>query len=168
MPSIITGIVVYIVIVKSFHSYSALAGGIALSITMLPKIVRTTTETLRMLPAYLRESGFALGGSYTDVTWKIIIPAAKDGLLTGILISVSRALGETVPLIMTALGSSMVNWDINSPTSSLTLLVWDFFNTPNMLNMVWSASLFLFAVVICLNLIAKRIGWRWQHILYYG
>jgi phosphate transport system permease protein len=168
MPSIITGIVVYMFIVKSFHSYSALAGGIALSITMLPKIVRTTTESLRMLPVHLRESGFVLGGSYTGVTWKIIIPTAKDGLLTGILISISRALSETVPLIMTALGCSMVNWNINGPASSLTLLIWDFFNTPNMVNMVWSASLFLFTVVICLNLIAKRIGWRWQHILYYG
>jgi phosphate transport system permease protein len=168
MPSIISGIVVYMLIVKSFHSYSALAGGIALAVTLLPQIVRTTVETLKILPAYLRESGLALGGSYTGVTWKIIVPAAKGGLLTGILISTSRALGETVPLLVTALGCSMVNWNINSPQSSLTLLVWDFFNTPNMVNMVWSATLFLFTMVVCLNLIAKRIGRRWKLVLYYG
>jgi phosphate transport system permease protein len=168
MPSIITGIVVYVSVVKSFHSYSALAGGIALSVTLLPKIIRSTKETLKMLPTYLKESGFALGGSYTSVTWKIIIPAAKDGLLTGILISLSRALSETVPLIVTALGCPMVNWNINAPTSSMTLLIWDFFNTPNMVNMVWSASLFLFTIVVCLNLTAKRIGRRWKLILYYG
>ncbi|MDR2087634.1 MAG: phosphate ABC transporter permease PstA [Dysgonamonadaceae bacterium] len=167
MPSIIIGIVVYVSVVKSFHSYSVLAGGIALSISMLPKIIRTTRETLKLLPAYLKESGLALGGSYTGVILKIIMPAAKGGLLTGILISVSRALGETVPLIVTALGCSMINWNINAPASSMTLLIWDFFNTPNMVSMVWATSAFLFSIIICLNLIAKRIGRQWKFILYH-
>jgi phosphate transport system permease protein len=168
IPPIITGIVVYVLVVKSLHSFSALAGGIALSICMLPKIIRTTKETLKILPANLKESGFALGGSYTSVVRKIIIPTAKDGLITGILITLSRTLGETIPLIVTAWGCSVINWNINSPVSSVSLLIWDFFNNPNMIDMLWAASLFLFTIVICLNIIAARIGSRWKHILYYG
>jgi phosphate transport system permease protein len=167
-PPIIIGIVVYVLVVRSLHSFSVLAGGIALFMCMLPKIIRTTKETLKMLPPNLKESGLALGGTYTGVVRKVIIPAAKDGLITGILITISRTLGETIPLIVTALGCSMINWDINGPASSLSLLVWDFFNNPFMTDMFWSASLFLFTIVICLNIIAKRIGRRWEHILYYG
>jgi phosphate transport system permease protein len=167
MPSLLIGITVYLFVVRSFHSFSALAGGIALAIILLPMIVRSIRETLKMLPVYLKESGLALGGSYTSVLLKIVLPAAKDGLLLSLLISLSRALGKTTPLIVTALGCSMVNWDINSPTSSLSLLIWDFFNNPDMVNMVWSTSLFLFIVVICLNLIAKRISRRWKYILFH-
>jgi phosphate transport system permease protein len=168
MPPIITGVVVYVFVVKSLHSFSALAGGIALSIYMLPKIIRTTKVALKALPANLKECGLALGGTYTNVLWKIIIPTAKNGLITGVLITLSRALGETIPLIVTALGCSAINWNINTPVSSVSLLVWDFLNNPNMINMLWSASLFLFTIVICLNIIATRIGRRWKHILYYG
>jgi phosphate transport system permease protein len=167
MPSILVGITVYLFVVKSLHSFSALAGGIALAIILLPMFVRSIRETLKTLPAHLKESGLALGGSYTRVLLKIVLPAAKDGLLMSLLISLSRALGKTTPLIITTLGCSMVNWDINSPTSSLSLLIWDFFNNPDMVDMVWSTSLFLFIVIICLNLIAKRISRRWKHILLY-
>jgi phosphate transport system permease protein len=162
MPSIIIGITVYVFIVKSFHSFSAWAGSVALSVLMLPMIIRATDETLKSLPTYLKESGLALGASYTSVILRVIIPTAKGNLLTGLLISVSRILGVTAPLIVTTLGCSMVNWDITKPTSSITLLIWNFSNNPCMADMVWSTSLFLFIFIIVLNIIAKHIAWKWK------
>jgi phosphate transport system permease protein len=168
MPSIITGITVYVFVVKSFHSFSALAGSIALSILMLPMIIRATDETLKLVPAYLKESGLALGASYTSVILRVIIPTAKGSLLAGLLLSLSRILGATAPLIVTTLGCSEVNWDITKPTSSLTLLIWNFFNNPSMTDIIWSTSLFLFTLIIVLNIIAKHIAWKWKIILPHG
>jgi phosphate transport system permease protein len=162
MPSIIIGICVYVTIVKALHGFSALAGGIALAISMLPFIIRTTKETLKLLPGHLKESGMALGGSYIGVMSRIILPAAWGGLFAGILITLSRTLGKTTPLLITAVASSMINWEIDKPTATLSLLVWKFFNYPNMIDMMWSTALFLFIIVISLNIIAKQIGWRWK------
>ncbi|MDR0507628.1 MAG: phosphate ABC transporter permease PstA [Dysgonamonadaceae bacterium] len=166
-PSIIVGICVYVMIVQPTRTFSAIAGGIALSITILPRIIRMTDETLKILPEHLKESGLALGGSYSDVVLKIMIPAAKDGLLTGVLLSLSRSIGGTSPLILTAFGSSLINWDITMPTSSISLLIWKFINIPNMADMLWSASLFLLTLVFSLNIIANRIGWRYKYIMFY-
>jgi phosphate transport system permease protein len=167
MPSIIVGICAYITIVKTLHGFSALAGGVSLAVIILPIIGRSTRETLNSLPAHLKESGLALGGSYTGVMLKIILPTAKGRLITGTLIAISRALSETAPLIVVALGSSAINWNILSPTSTVSMLIWDFFNNPNMVDLVWSASLFLFIIVLTSNMIAKRIGWRWKSMVIY-
>jgi phosphate transport system permease protein len=160
IPSIIIGIVIYLWIVKPLHSFSALAGGIALAIVLLPLIVRITLRSLDRLPKNLMESGIALGGSYTCVTLKIVLPAAAKSLLGGILISLSRIVGITAPLIITALGSSMINWEIDQPTSAVCLLVWNFFNNPPMVDLMWSAALVLFLIVVLLNVIAKCISLR--------
>ena len=161
-PSIVIGIIAYSWIVKPLGSYSALAGSIALSIMMLPLIIRSTEETLKMLPGSLKEAGLALGASYTRVILKVLLPSAFGGLFTGILLAISRVMGETAPLMLTALGSSAINWDILKPTSAVPLLIWEFYNDPNLIDMIWSSSLFLLMLILTLNIIAKQIAKKWR------
>ena len=161
-PSIVIGIIAYAWVVKPLGSYSALAGSVALSIMMLPLIVRSTEETLKMLPGSLKEAGLALGASYTSVILKVLLPAAFGGLFTGILLAISRVMGETAPLMLTALGSTAINWDVLKPTSAIPLLIWEFYNDPNLIDMLWSSSLFLLMLILTLNIIAKRIAKKWR------
>ena len=161
-PSIVIGIIAYAWVVKPLGSYSALAGSVALSIMMLPLIVRSTEETLKMLPGSLKEAGLALGASYTSVILKVLLPAAFGGLFTGILLAISRVMGETAPLMLTALGSTAVNWDVLKPTSAVPLLIWEFYNDPNLIDMIWSSSLFLLMLILTLNIIAKQIAKKWR------
>ena len=161
-PSIVIGIIAYAWVVKPLGSYSALAGSVALSIMMLPLIVRSTEETLKMLPGSLKEAGLALGTSYTSVILKVLLPAAFGGLFTGILLAISRVMGETAPLMLTALGSTAINWDVLKPTSAVPLLIWEFYNDPNLIDMIWSSSLFLLMLILILNIIAKQIAKKWR------
>ena len=162
MPSIVIGIIAYIWVVKPLGSYSALAGSVALTIMMLPMVVRSTEETLKMLPRSLKEAGLALGASYTDVIFKVMVPSGFGGIFTGILLAVSRVMGETAPLMLTALGASVVNWNIFEPTSAIPLLIWDFYNDPNLVDIIWSASLLLLIVIFLLNWIAKIVARKWK------
>jgi len=162
IPSIVVGIIVYIWVVKPMYSYSALAGSIALAIMMLPMIIRSTEESLKMLPVTLKEAGLALGGSYTSVVLRILLPSAFGGLFTGSLLAISRVMGETAPLLVTALGAAIVNWDIMHPTSSISLLIWEFYNDPNLAPLVWSSSLLLLFIVLGINIFAKSIAKKWK------
>ena len=162
IPSIVIGIIAYAWVVKPMHGYSALAGSVALAIMMLPLVVRSTEETLNMLPGTLKEAGLALGASYTNVILRVLLPSAFGGLFTGILLSVSRIMGETAPLMLTALGASAVNWDWSKPTSSLPLLIWEFYNDPNLIDLIWSSSLLLLILILTLNLIAKQVSNKWK------
>ena len=161
-PSIVIGIIAYAWVVKPLHSYSALAGSVALAIMMLPLVIRSTEETLKMLPVSLKEAGLALGASYKNVVIKVLLPSAFGGLFTGSLLAVSRVMGETAPLMLTALGASAVNWDIFKPTSSIPLLIWEFYNDPNLVDMIWSSSLLLLGFIFVLNFIAKRVAEKWN------
>ncbi len=160
-PSVIIGIVVYTWVVIPMNGYSALAGGVALFIMMLPLIIRSTEETLRMLPSSLKEAGLALGGNYSTVVLKVLLPSAFGGVFTGILLAISRVMGETAPLMFTALGCSSISWNMEKPISSVSLLIWEFFNDPNLQELVWGASLFLLVFVLLLNITAKRIK-KWK------
>lgn len=162
IPSIVIGVVVYIWVVIPMSGYSALAGSIALAIMMLPMIVRSTEESLKMLPTTLKEAGLALGGSYTTVVIRVLIPSAFSGLFTGSLLAVSRVMGETAPLLVTALGAASINWDPTNPTSAISLLIWEFYNDPNLANLVWSSSLLLLLFVLGINLLAKSIAKKWK------
>jgi phosphate transport system permease protein len=162
MPSIVVGIIAYAWVVKPLGSYSALAGSVALSIMMLPMIVRSTEETLKMLPKSLKESGLALGASYTNVVFGVLLPSGFGGIFTGILLAISRVLGETAPLMLTALGATVVNWNLMEPTSAIPLLVWDFYNDPNLVDMVWSSSMLLLIVIFLLNWLAKMVARKWK------
>lgn len=161
VPSIVLGLISYLWVVKHVtHGFSAVAGSVSLSIMMLPMIVRSTEETLKMIPITLKEAALALGVPYFKVIYRVLIPTGFSGLLTGILLSISRVIGETAPLMLTALGSTMVNWDVSKPTSALPLLVWEFYNDPNMVDLIWSTSLLLMGIVLIFNLVSKRIAKR--------
>lgn len=159
VPSIVLGLISYMWVVKFVtHGYSALAGSVSLSIMMLPMIVRSTEETLKMIPQTLKEAGLALGIPYWRVLFGILIPTGFSGLMTGILLAVSRVIGETAPLMLTALGSSVINTNIAKPTSAIPLLIWQFYNDPNMVDLIWSSSLLLMIIVLTFNLISKQIA----------
>jgi phosphate transport system permease protein len=164
VPSIVLGIISYIWIVKGVtKGYSALAGSVALAIMMLPLIIRSTEETMKMIPINIKEAGAALGVPYYKIILRVMIPTGFSGLMTGILLSISRILGETAPLMLTTLGSRTINFDITKPTSAVPLQIWEFYNNPNMIDMVWSSSLFLMGFVLALNIIAKRISVKFNH-----
>ena len=157
IPSIVLGLIAYIWVVKNItNGYSALAGSVSLAIMMLPLIIRSTEETMKMVPLTIKEAGVALGVPYYKIILRVMIPTGFSGILTGILLAISRILGETAPLLLTALGSPVINMDITKPTSAVPLLIWDFYNDPNMVDLIWSSSLFLMGFVLTLNLIARR------------
>lgn len=158
VPSIVLGLISYMWVVKHItHGFSALAGSVALAIMMLPMIVRSTEETLKMIPQTLKEAGLALGIPYWRVLVGILIPTGFSGLMTGILLAVSRVIGETAPLMLTALGNSVINTNIGKPTSAIPLLIWEFYNDPNMVDLIWSSSLLLMIIVLTFNLISKQV-----------
>lgn len=161
-PSVIIGIVAYIWVVIPMHGYSAVAGSVALGVMMLPLVVRSTEETMKILPLSLKEAGLALGGSYARVVIRVLLPSAFGGIFTGVLLAVSRVIGETAPLMFTALGCSVVRWNPGLPTSAVPLLIWEFFNDPNLQDLIWGASLFLLLFVLLLNITSKRIAKKWK------
>ena len=161
-PSVIIGIVTYIWVVVPMKGYSAIAGSVALFIMMLPLIIRSTEETLKILPSSLKESALALGGNKARVMLKVQLPAAFGGIFTGVLLAISRVIGETAPLMFTALGCSFIRWSVDKPISAVPLLIWEFFNDPNLQELIWGASLFLLLFVLTLNLTAKYLAKRWN------
>jgi len=161
VPSIVIGLIVYIwVVVPITKGYSVFAGSVALAIMMLPLIIRSTEESLKMVPETLKEAAIALGTPYYKVILKVLIPSSITGLTTGILLAVSRVLGETAPLMLTTLGNPAINWNVSKPVSAVPLLIWQFYNDPNMVDLIWSSTLFLMAFVLVLNLLSKWIAAR--------
>lgn len=123
IPSIIVGVFIYITVIKPMGSFSALGGGIALAIIMIPIIARTSEDVLRLVPGTIREAGLALGVPAWRVTLGLVLPAARAGLITGGVLAIARVAGETAPLILTALGSEFVNLNPLKPTDELTLRI---------------------------------------------
>ena len=161
-PSVIIGIITYIWVVVPMKGYSAIAGSVALCIMMLPLIVRSTEETLKIVPTSLKEAGLALGGNRARVMMRVQLPVAFGGIFTGVLLAISRVIGETAPLMFTALGCSLVRWTIDKPISAVPLLIWEFFNDPNLQELIWGASLVLLLFVLMLNLTAKSLINKWN------
>ena len=162
VPSIVWGILVYMLVVKTMHTYSAVAGGVALGLMMIPMIIRSTEEGLRMIPETLKEAGLALGGSYTKVMFTVVIPSAFGSIFTGILLAISRVMGETAPLMVTALGATYVHFDLSRPMSAISLLIWEFYSNPILADLVWSSSLLLLLLILGMNLLAKSVAAKWR------
>ena len=163
VPSIVLGVIAYIWVVKPLTSgFSALAGSVALSIMMLPSIIRSTEETLKMIPPTLKEAALSLGVPYYKTVLRVLLPTGISGISTGIILGISRIAGETAPLMLTALGCSAVNLDITQPSSAIPLLVWEFYNDPNLVDLIWGASLILLLIIFLLNLGAKAISKKWK------
>lgn len=123
VPSIITGIFVYFVLVKPTNTFSAVAGGLALGIIMIPIMARTTEDVLRLVPDSIREAGYALGASQWQVTMHVVLPAARGGVITGGVLAIARVAGETAPLILTALGNEYYPSGLFHPIDEITLRI---------------------------------------------
>ena len=154
LPSIVIGIVGYVLIVLTLGSFSVLAGALSLSIIMMPIVVRVTEETLKIVPHSLREAGYSLGLSKAKVTLRIVVPAAKNGILTGIVIAISRIAGETAPLIMTILGTSLFFTGITGPVDALPLRIWRLASQPyeSAHAFGWGSALVLILMILALSL----------------
>lgn len=153
-PSIVLGIFAFLVIVLILGHFSVWAGAFALSLIMFPIVARTTEESLKMVPVTYREAGTALGLKKWVITFRIVISAAKSGMITGILLSVSRIGGETAPLIMTILGSSQFFSGMDVPMDALPLRIWRLSLLPYESSQLqgWGAALVLIFIIIGINL----------------
>lgn len=159
VPSIVMGVFAYSLIVLTTRSYSAMAAGFAIAILMLPLIVRTATEALEAIPSNIRQASVGLGASDYQTVLRVILPAAIPAILTGIILSVARAAGETAPVLFTALFSNFWNTDPWRPTATLAVLVYNFAITPfaNWQELAWSAALVLITLVLLANILARWI-----------
>jgi phosphate transport system permease protein len=164
IPSIVIGIVAYVWIVVPVGSFSALSGGIALAIMMLPVIVMSTEETLKLIPDSLKEASLALGVPYPRTILKVILPAGLSGIVTGALLAVARIAGETAPLLFTAFGNPFMNLNILKPANSLPLLVFNYATSPypEWHALAWGACFVLIVFILVLNIIAKTVTRKWK------
>lgn len=160
VPSIIVGVFAYGVLVLTMRSYSAWAGGFALSILMLPIIVRATEEALKLVPQEVRQAAVGLGATNFQTVSRVILPAALPAIVTGITLAIARAAGETAPLLFTALFTQFwPNWSngLKEPTASLAVLVYNFAIVPfkNQQTLAWAASLILVLLVLFTSLVSR-------------
>ncbi|MGZ3536288.1 MAG: phosphate ABC transporter permease PstA [Thermodesulfobacteriota bacterium] len=164
IPSIVIGIIAYVWIVVPVGSFSALSGGVALAIMMLPVIITAAEETLKLIPDSLREASLALGVSYPRTILKVVLPAGMSGVLTGILLSIGRVVGETAPLLFTAFGSPFMNFNILKPVNTLPLMIFNYATSPypEWHRLAWGASFVLIVFVLSMNLFTKLVTRRWK------
>jgi phosphate transport system permease protein len=164
VPSIVVGIVIYFWVVKPTGSFSGLSGSIALGIMMLPIVIRSTEETLKLIPSTLKEAGLALGLPHYKVMIKVILPVGMSGILSGVMLSIARVAGETAPLLFTAFGNPYINTNIAKPMQSLPLLIFNYATSPydEWHNLAWGASLILLICILLLNLFTKLLTRRWK------
>jgi len=177
VPSIVIGLFAYAVVVKPQGHFSALAGGVGMGILMLPTIIRTTEEMLKLVPRTLREGSLAIGAPEWKTSLNVVFPAALNGVITGFLLSISRAAGETAPLLFTALGNErydvgsiinsgiaqkqgvllIINRLVDQPADSLPLTLWKYAQQPypERIQESWAAALVLMIVVLLINIFAR-------------
>jgi phosphate transport system permease protein len=165
-PSIVLGIFVYMILVVPLKKFSALAGGISLAIVILPTIIKTTEEILRLIPDHIRHAGLSLGLPRWKVTWMIIVNGAKRSLLTGILIGLARASGETAPLLFTAFGNMYFSFHLMEPMASLPVQIYNYAISPypDWHKLAWTGSFVLILLVMVLNIGAKIVV-NWKSIM---
>ncbi|HWK03087.1 MAG TPA: phosphate ABC transporter permease PstA [Puia sp.] len=164
VPSIVIGIVAYFWLVKPLGGFSALSGSVALAIMMLPIIVRSTEETLKLLPDSLKEAAYALGMPFHRVIFKVIVPVGVSGILSGVMLSIARITGETAPLLFTAFGNPYLSTNVTKPMQSLPLLIFNYATSPynDWHDLAWGASLILLFWVLFLNIFTKLITRKWK------
>jgi phosphate transport system permease protein len=162
LPSIVVGLFVYTLFVIG-RGYSALAGSFALAILMLPVVVRTTEEMLKLVPKSLREASLALGAPEWKTSFSVMLPAAVTGVVTGLMLAIARVAGETAPLLFTALGSNSLSTELDKPMASLPLTLFKYAVDPSKVRnaQAWAIALIIVALVLLLNIGARLIAtWR--------
>src|SRR5215813_14105388 len=164
-PSILAGVFAYGAVVLATGGFSAVAGAIALSILMLPTIILTSESAIAMVPAKMKEASIGMGATGAQTVWMVLLPTAMPGILTGIMLAVARAAGETAPLLFTALFSnywlmSSGRADLMQPTASLAVLIYNFSGMPfaNQVELAWAAALILVLIVLVFNLIGQSFS----------
>jgi phosphate transport system permease protein len=181
VPSIVIGIVAYFWIVRLHFNvpihigflrfrfsypggFSALSGSVALAIMMLPIVVRSTEETLKLLPSSLQEAAFALGMPFHRVIFKVVVPVGISGILSGVMLSIARITGESAPLLFTAFGNPYLSFNVTKPMASLPLVIFNYATSPynDWHDLAWGASLILLLWVLFLNIFTKVITRKWK------
>ncbi len=162
LPSIIVGIVGYITIVLTIGSFSVIAGAFSLSLIMIPILTRITEETLKVIPNSIREAAHSLGIPKWKITLFIVLKTAMSGVITGIVLSVARIAGETAPLIMTILGTSLFFSSLTGPVDALPLRIWRLASQPyeSAHAQGWGAALILIMIVLTLNVVLRLLSQR--------
>ncbi|HTO95438.1 MAG TPA: phosphate ABC transporter permease PstA [Myxococcales bacterium] len=160
VPSIVVGIVAYGLVVLPMRRFSALAGGVALSVLMVPTLARSTEELVRLVPHSLREASLALGVKQWRTSLKVVLRTALGGIMTAILLAVARASGETAPLLFTSLNNQFWNWRADQPTASLTVQIFNYAVAPynDWHEKAWSAALVLLILVGSLSLAGRLLS----------
>jgi phosphate transport system permease protein len=166
-PSILAGVFAYSAVVLATGGFSAVAGAVAVSILMLPTIMLTAEDAIRMVPAKMKEAAIGMGATKTQTVWMVMLPTAFPGILTGVMLAVARGAGETAPLIFTALFSNY--WPVSGghmnlmqATPSLAVLIYNFAGMPfqNQVELAWAAALVLVLMVLITNLIGQGLSRR--------
>lgn len=163
VPSIVVGIFAYTIVVLPQRHFSALAGGVSLAVIMLPIIVRSTEEMLKLVPVDLREASLALGAPEWKTTWQVVLPAALDGVITGIMLGVARVAGEAAPLMLTSFGNPFMSVDVTDPIAALPHTIFVYAITPykDWHAKAWTTALVLIILVLGLNVGARAfMSWR--------
>jgi phosphate transport system permease protein len=159
VPSIVIGIVAYALVVRPMHHFSALAGGTALGIMMIPIAVRTTEEFLRSVPVNIREGAMALGATKATTIFTVVIPAAISGLTSGMMLNLARVAGETAPLLFTALGNQYWSKGYLAPIATLPVMIYNYAISPeeDLHKQAWAAGFVLLTLVLVINVSARLI-----------
>ena len=167
MPSILAGVFAYAAVVLVTGGYSAPAGGVALALLMLPTVVLTAEEAIKMVPGIMREAAYGMGCTPTQTVWKVVLPTSVSGVLTGVMLAVARASGETAPLLFTALFSDywitqQGDFALMEPTASLAVLIYNYSGMPfdNQIELAWAASLVLVLLVLITNALGRFLSTR--------
>lgn len=157
IPSIVTGVFIYAIMVLPLQKFSALAGGVSLALIMVPIVARTTEEMLKLVPHSLREGALALGAPQWRVILGVILPAAAPGIATGAMLAIARVSGETAPLLFTAFGSRFFSYYLNEPIASLTVQIYNYAISPydEWHAQAWAATLVLMTLILGINIIVR-------------
>lgn len=161
VPSIVVGIFAYTVIVLPQKHFSALAGGFALALIMTPIVLRTTEEMLKLVPHSLREGSLALGASDWKTALQILLPAALNGVVTGVMLGIARVAGEAAPMVFTAFGNPFMNASVDQPVATLphTIFVYAISPYKDWHAKAWTTALVLITIVLGLNVTARALTW---------
>ncbi|HEX6614286.1 MAG TPA: phosphate ABC transporter permease PstA [Rhodanobacteraceae bacterium] len=164
-PSIVIGLFTYAIVVDPSGHFSAFSGGVALALILIPVVVRTTDEMLRLVPGALREAAIALGTPYWKLVMRITWKAAASGILTGVLLGVARISGETAPLLFTALNNQFWSTDLGRPIANLPVVIFQFAMSPydNWQKMAWAGAFVAMAFILLLSLFSRLILRRGAH-----
>mgnify|MGYP001768457747 FL=1 len=159
-PSILAGVFVYAAVVLTMGKYSAIAGGIALAVLMLPTVILTAEEAMKMVPRKMKDAAIGMGCTQTQTIWKVTLPTALPGILTGVILGIARVAGESAPLLFTALFSNYWLSSLREPTASLSILIYNFSSMPfdNQIELAWAASLVLVLIVLVFNVLSRILG----------